>query len=119
MRISDWSSDVCSSDLSDPPPAQQDLHLVITVEVPGYSSRVVVGRVGGPGLPTTREATFPVVGEQLHAAAGHDHLGRAITGQVRHHPVADVGSRIQGVGCSASEPAPAVPPPHGDWPTPT
>src|SRR3546814_9805037 len=57
MRISDWSSDVCSSDLS--PGLQNDDRRLPRLD--GYKGRVVVAteKMDGEGSTLTREKTYP------------------------------------------------------------
>src|SRR3546814_16543287 len=52
MRISDWSSDVCSSDL-DPP------DIVVTIDSPGFTRRVAQ-RLAGRSFPLVHDVAPPV-----------------------------------------------------------
>src|SRR3546814_11670257 len=63
MRISDWSSDVCSSDLSD--------------EFPGYGHLFAASNVDYKDLATTRAAIFGIAKELRDQPVDADLLGRA------------------------------------------
>src|SRR3546814_14150832 len=86
MRISDWSSDVCSSDL----PFGDDPKLQVARDLVGREQTILTGLQRGVVLPSiavvqvapiamkmaaqVRRGVEPALSDQLVDAGGHDHL---------------------------------------------
>src|SRR3546814_6837513 len=64
MRISDWSSDVCSSDLRD------EGRPALPVRIGLHSGPVVVGNIGSPS-----RINYTIVGDAVNTAARIEALG--------------------------------------------
>src|SRR3546814_10992535 len=93
MRISDWSSDVCSSDLEGRPVDSietGDEAVVFLDRTPFYAESG--GQVGDTGELDEQGVRFAVADTQKYAGQFHGHVGKLAAGtlKVGDHPVASV-----------------------------
>src|SRR3546814_17544673 len=91
MRISDWSSDVCSSDLVGDRQAEQDLALVVEVVLALGDQLRMVGVGQGPGRDAGAAVVAAPAGIEVIAVAG-DPVYRTVGRAAASH--ADRGGRI-------------------------
>src|SRR3546814_14698577 len=90
MRISDWSSDVCSSDLPDPRPAPACPAVVIRTAIRRGSSR----RAPPPSLPSR-----PTAHHQLSSTHPEPAFGGAPFDPPTSHMPAPTGQLISALHC--------------------
>src|SRR3546814_17671417 len=58
MRISDWSSDVCSSDLDYPIPGNDDAIRAVQLYASAAADAVLEGKAAAPNVASVREEAF-------------------------------------------------------------
>src|SRR3546814_1455827 len=77
MRISDWSSDVCSSDLIEPQAIEIIAQIIMGMDVPfGPPAVVAVQRMDRAVQPAPRPPRAPGIAQRL-AIAHEQEIGRA------------------------------------------
>src|SRR3546814_21055603 len=70
MRISDWSSDVCSSDLALRRPGRFDRE--IEIGVPDKEGRLEILQIHTRGMPLEKDVDLEVIANMSHGFVGAD-----------------------------------------------